>query len=213
MSANSARVSVLTSENDDLLQKVTDLEHRCKELAVSVVCATKYHRGACVTVIFLEIFAKTSFFVLQSENEGLGARLEEVGEMHDEVENALGKMKEKAETLCDLENKMDRKNKQLHEAESRLADLLEKQDSLQTQVGTFLSCTAACSSAAVFGGCNVPQGLRVLIEKKHTAPTRKSRQCKVWRRKKRLVILSLAPARGKTHTPFGRKESNFFANN
>ena len=43
-------------------------------------------------------------------------------------------MKDKTQAIEELENRVEKKSKQLHDVEARLADTLEKVDELETQV-------------------------------------------------------------------------------
>ena len=75
---------------------------------------------------------------MQSEIEGLSGKIEEMAEFEDQAENAFTQLKEKCEVISELETKVERKAKQLHDTEARLADTLDKVEELETEVNTLI---------------------------------------------------------------------------
>ena len=76
--------------------------------------------------------------MLQSEIEGLSGKIEEMAEFEDQAENAFTQLKEKSEVISELETKVERKSKQLHDTGARLADTLDKVEELETKVNTLI---------------------------------------------------------------------------
>ena len=83
---------------------------------------------------YVSLFHFKVLFYVQSEIEGLTAKLDDMIEFEEQTENAFKDLKHKEQQIGDLESKIERKTKQLHETEGRLADTLNKVEDLETKV-------------------------------------------------------------------------------
>ena len=62
-----------------------------------------------------------------------------MAEFEDQAEKAFTELKGKSEVISELESKNERKSKQLHDTEARLADTLDKVEELETKVITLIT--------------------------------------------------------------------------